>query len=95
MMFGEKKLDSVFVNYLCSTEEKSQELDFFEAQMSSKCTKVFEVSWLLRFFLYLLQHFHSVHMRFSLKDELPVFKILLCHILFILMHYKYINTYLD
>lgn len=40
MMFGEKKLDSVFVNYLCSTEEKSQELDFFEAQMSSKCTSI-------------------------------------------------------
>lgn len=39
-VFGEKKLDSVFVNYLCSTEEKSQELEFFEAQMSCKCTRI-------------------------------------------------------
>jgi len=29
--FGEKKLDSVFVNYLCSTEEKITRIGFFRS----------------------------------------------------------------
>lgn len=69
----------------------------WEAQLCAPCVSFSPFTAVTEVFppFFLLQHFHSLHVRFSLEDGLPVLKVVLCHVLFILMHYKYINIYLD